>query len=175
MPCLRKVLPRCETARLLGCTPEDIRTDLPFCAYDSGIVNGLVPLMSQRVLTAIRPDFGTPMKDYFKEHGLDDLHLYALTRTSEECVTARTRNVFPYGVREEAATGTASVSLARALGYYTGHREGKFVFIQGTRRKGTIKVVCGRGDDRKQCLWLEGRVKRLMSGQDLILPHSVVR
>jgi len=173
LPTLFKKLPAVETAQLLGIKVDEIRKGLPLEAFDSGIINGLVPLSDQQQLATLKPDFGQNMKNYFAKHWLDDLELYWLAEeqvTGSSRLNVRARNIFPYGVREEGATGSASVSLAAAL---FGHSERPDLHIsvtQGLSRQGNIVArIVGRPETRAAA-WLEGRVDFIASGTDLVAP-----
>jgi PhzF family phenazine biosynthesis protein len=172
-PSVRDQLPVKETAALLGLDAAALRKDLPLASFDSGITNGLVPIVSSEMLERACPDTGEGMKRFFETHRLDDLHAYALLENadpSKEEITVRTRNVFPYGVREEAASGAASVSLACALAQHLGSRVKRFLFRQGVARIGHIIVKTEPKGPGKLKLWLEGRVTRIASGEDLNWP-----
>lgn len=173
LPTLSRLLPAAETAELLGIDVKRIREDLPLAAFDSGIINGLAPLVNEQELTALEPDFGPSMEEYFGEQGLDDLELYCVTeeQTSESCrLTVRSRNVFPYGVREEAATGSASLSLAAALSEHFRRSVLRITLTQGLLRQGNIIAKIVREAESTTAAWLEGRVNLIASGSDLIVP-----
>jgi PhzF family phenazine biosynthesis protein len=79
LPTLSKVLPVAETAQLLDISVKSIREDLPLAAFNSGIINGVVPLVDEQELTALELDFGRHMEDYFAKYALDDRELYCVT------------------------------------------------------------------------------------------------
>lgn len=174
LPTSYKLLPATETAQLLGINVESIREDLPLAAFDSGIVNGLVPLVDEEELTALQPDFETNMKSYFAKHGLDDLELYCVTEeqiAESSRLNIRSRNVFWYGVQEETATGSASLSLAAALFEHFGGSDLRIVVTQGLSRQGSIIARIVREVESTTAAWLEGRVNLIASGSDLIAPR----
>jgi predicted PhzF superfamily epimerase YddE/YHI9 len=110
---------------------------------------------------------------------LTDVHLYTIIGhdASAGRVRIRCRNVFPYGVFEETATGTASISLAAFLIDHltklaSGLRPTHFLFDQGAgMRRGKIYVNwCSRaGDDPK--IWLEGWVFPIVKGTLISIPQ----
>jgi trans-2,3-dihydro-3-hydroxyanthranilate isomerase len=178
LPTLFKELPPDETARLLGINVKRIHKNLPLKAFNSGIVNGLVPLVDEQTLTNLRPDLGKNVenyeryKSYFEKYKLDDLELYCITKeqvTDSNQVTIRTRNVFPYGVWEEAATGSASLSLAAALFEHFQCSDLHVNVTQGLSRRGkiTARIVT---EAETTAAWLEGRVELIASGSDLVVP-----
>jgi PhzF family phenazine biosynthesis protein len=170
-PALLSSLPIAETALLLGIAPGDIRTDLPLLSLNSGIVNGVVPLRNKGLLDQLEPDAGAEMQEFFATHKLDDLLVYAVDendRSSGNCLRIRTRNFFPYGVKEEAASGAASISLAYALLPFFKTKE-RIHIIQGKTRLGYIGVMV-KNDSSSQDgveLWLEGEVSLVVSGENL--------
>jgi len=173
LPTLSKSLPVDGTAQLLGIRPESINQDLPLVAVDSGIVNGLVPIIDEKGLIALEPKFGSEMKKYFEKHGLDDLELYCITENQNaksDSLCIRSRNVFPYGVREESATGSASISLAAALCEFKELPGIEVIITQGISRQGHIIARIIQTTETAKEAWLEGRVNLIASGNDLNLP-----
>jgi len=173
VPTSFKPLPVNDTARLLCIRSESISQDLPLMAVDSGIINGLVPIVDEKELLALEPDFGPEMKKYFSDHGLDDLELYCVTEKQNAKsgrLHIRSRNVFPYGVREESATGSASISLAAALCEFQKLSEVEAIITQGLSRQGHIIARIVRTTESAKEAWLEGRVNLIASGNDLIIP-----
>lgn len=164
-------------AETLKVSSDDLRYDLPMCVYNSGNRNGLVPFKCYRALERVDPDY-EKLKQLCDEQKLTDLHLYCFQEPmgSPSVFTLRCRNVFPFGVREECATGTASVSLATALmdtcsdadERYT---EVVFNFQQGVgQRRGKLKVVWSSRDPGGPTIWLEGRAYLIVSGSLLFTP-----
>jgi trans-2,3-dihydro-3-hydroxyanthranilate isomerase len=173
VPTFVKVLPIEPLVSVLGIGMSSLSRRLPAQAFDSGIINGLIPVESRDILLRLQPDYGQAMADYFKEHGLDDLELYALCETDGSprgWTSIRTRNVFPYGVREEAATGSASVSLATALIRHRPPGATQFRMDQGVSRRGKIVVKAALENGTLTAVWLEGRVQLIASGDDLLCP-----
>ena len=156
--------------------PKRVRA-LPFCIYDSGNRNALVPVDSHAALEAARPD-RAKLTSLFEELDLTDLHLYYLSsrKESSRATRLRCRNLFPYGVFEEPATGTASVALAAALmdqvyGARAGERNRDFFFEQGVgQRRGHLRVSWQSGVGAGPAIWLEGRVFLIMEGHLNIVP-----
>jgi trans-2,3-dihydro-3-hydroxyanthranilate isomerase len=176
LPTLSEPLPVDDTARLLGIRSENISQDLPLVAVDSGIINGLVPFVDEKELLALEPDFGPGMKKYFSDHGLDDLELYCVTERQNAksgSLQIRSRNVFPYGVREEPATGSASISLVAALCEFQKLSEVEAIITQGLSRQGHIIARIVRTTESAKEAWLEGRVNLIASGNDLIVPPNL--
>jgi len=174
-PTFHKELPVEEAAEVLRVRRDEIRTDLPLTSYDSGIINGLVPIGNVGNLLEIKPDYGSVMSDFFRDHNLDDLHLYSIEDMSAKSCgyyKIRARNVFPYGVREESGTGSASISLAYALSERFGEKAAEFHFIQGLDRKSAITVKLLKGPGREKGIWLEGKVILIASGENLLTPDD---
>jgi PhzF family phenazine biosynthesis protein len=160
-PELGAILPSDETAKLLRIPQNSIRKDLPLLIVDSQIRNGLVPIIDEPTLLKIKPDYGIIWEKYFKKNELADLHLYVLSESAcdqSKILHFRTRNVFPYGVREEAATGTASVSMAAAFLKLFDSGCEVFKFRQGLNRVGGICVKAKKDMNDRRVLWLEGNV-----------------
>lgn len=166
-----KLLPVAPVYRALGLKPGDRRCDLPVCVYDSGNLNALVPVRSLASLKRAKPDWAQ-LNALFTAHHLTDTHLYVLLTGGESAgpIRLRCRNVFPYGLLEETATGTASVALAAALidhlpALRDTFRSRDFLFDQGDgKRRGTIHVGWRpeRGDNVS--IWLKGRVFPVVRG-----------
>jgi PhzF family phenazine biosynthesis protein len=177
MPTKCAQLPRQMIMKALRLQAHDCDDTLPFAIYNSGNRNGIVPLKSLSVLEKASPDYHA-LERLFANHRLADLHLYVLTAhdTAACSYDLHCRNVFPYGVREECATGTASLSLASALldhqlNSVSRHHAVRFRFEQGINaRRGNISVVFSHGKDRRECMHLEGTVFRVMTGRLLFNP-----
>ena len=169
-------IPARPVCRALGLDVSDLAPGLPRCIYNSGNLNALVPVGSFDALRRVAADWAR-MKDLFAQFKLTDLHVYCVqkTRTSGE-IRLFCRNLFPYGVLEESATGTASVALATALIDHMrdlrGGRDIDFNFDQGIgRRRGTLRVRWLSGMVDSAAIWLEGRVFRVLTGE-LRLPSG---
>jgi len=163
-------IPARAVCRALGLDVGDLAASLPRCIYNSGNLNALVPVRSHRTLVRAVPDWAR-LKHLFATFNLTDLHLYCVRRAAN-VIRLSCRNLFPYGVFEESATGTASVALATALtdrwSTLRGRRGVNFVFEQGIgHRRGRLRVRFS-ADDR--AIWLEGRVFRILTGELRALP-----
>lgn len=166
-------IPARAVCRALQLDVRDLAAGLPRCIYNSGNINALVPVRSYRALARAEPDWAR-LKRLFATFKLTDLHLYCVKgrRSSTATIRLSCRNLFPYGVFEESATGTASVALATALidrwSALRGRRAVNFVFEQGIgRRRGKLRVrflADGRG------IWLDGFVFRILRGELRSLP-----
>ena len=169
-------LPLRPIARALSLEIDNFAGAWPRCIYDSGNLNGLVPVRSMRILASAKPDW-MRLKGLFAELNLTDLHIYCIEKIprGSGVVRLRCRNVFPYGVFEETATGTASVALATALiDHLPALRDAdaaEFAFVQGiASRRGKLRVrFCAESRDRA-AIWLEGRVFRILTGELLSMP-----
>jgi PhzF family phenazine biosynthesis protein len=167
-------LPAKPVYRALGLGPDDRAHDLPLCVYDSGNLNALVPVRTLASLKRANPDWRA-LEVLFEKHRLTDVHLYYIPRRARSArrLQLRCRNIFPYGLFEETATGTASVALAAALVDKMPTLRGgtspiAFLFEQGVgTRRGTIRVNWRPGPKRALTIWLEGRVFPVLTG-DLI-------
>jgi PhzF family phenazine biosynthesis protein len=167
-------LPADPVYRALGLDPATIASDLPRCIYNSGNLNALVPVPTMAVLERAVPDWNK-LRDLFARFCLTDLHLYCAQRrrTTSNQIKLRCRNLFPYGVFEETATGTASVALAAALvDHFRDNPKDDFIFDQGSgRRRGHIRVrSCPRPDD-EPLIWLQGQVFPAVNGQLVSIPQ----
>jgi PhzF family phenazine biosynthesis protein len=169
-------LPARRVARALGLEVDDLEAEWPRCIYDSGNRNALVPVRSVRILTRAKPDWAR-LKDLFAQFKLTDLHVYCIEKRPRVSgfMRLRCRNVFPYGVLEETATGTASVALAAALidhwSAFRGRRGADFAFAQGIgRRRGRLRVRFRVEGRDRAAIWLEGRVYRILTGELLSMP-----
>jgi trans-2,3-dihydro-3-hydroxyanthranilate isomerase len=173
IPVFRKPLPVQGLTEFLRIDASDIALELPLAAFDCGIVNGLVPIRDLGTLAQVHPDYGSAMTAYFDEHGLADLELYVMCQEGNDLqneTRIRTRNIFPYGVREEPATGTASLSLATAL-YQAGRSLGPwFRMDQGISRQGKLLVKVDVENRVPIAIWIEGQVHMVVSGDNLTYP-----
>jgi predicted PhzF superfamily epimerase YddE/YHI9 len=152
-------------------------TDLPISIYNSGNRNAIVPVRTAAALETVRPDW-IKLEALFEEFQLTDLHLYLLLRplSSADQIHVRCRNFFPYGIFEEAATGTASLSLAAALMdqplFKPSAMPTEFVFVQGSgTRYGRLYVSWPPADARTTPAWLSGRVFLVAKGE-IAIPKS---
>jgi PhzF family phenazine biosynthesis protein len=182
-PIFASKLPARQVYRALGLDVRDVALGLPLCAYNSGNLNALVPVRTVAVLEQIQPDW-MKLKSLFEEFQLPaphngrltDLHLYCLQGGQCAPWKVRCRNVFPYGVFEEPATGTASVALATALvdhltAFKAGNSAATFTFDQGIgKRRGKISVIWQPSLDGQPVIWLEGRVFPIVKGKLVSFP-----
>lgn len=180
-PTFASGLPARQVYRALGLDVRDAASSLPLCAYYSGNLSALVPIRTVAMLEQIQPDW-TKLKALFEEFQLShngrltDLHLYCLQDGQRAPWKVRCRNVFPYGVFEEPATGTASVALATALvdhlaAFKGGNRAATFTFVQGKGiRHGKISVIWQPSLDGQPVIWLEGRVFPIVQGKLVFTP-----
>jgi len=169
-------LPRKEISDALRISPNHLDDRLPFAIYDSGNRNGLVPLRSLEALEQASPDYDM-LKSLFEEFQLVDLHIYSLAngRHATGSMNLRCRNVFPFGILEEPATGTASASLASALfGFEPIRRLDSavlnFRFDQGIGPRRGELVVTFAPSDNGIVLLLSGSVYRTLCGDLRHLP-----
>ena len=156
-------------AEAVALDSRDIVQSLPLCIYDSGNLNGLLPVKSESALFKAAAQH-EKLQRLFDLHGLTDLHLYHLAKEPipKRLLRMRCRNFFPYGVQEEAATGSASIALASALIDFWGPKNSPslFKFLQQAKhRRGNISVRLRRGPKGLLELWLHGRVCCIVEGQ----------
>jgi predicted PhzF superfamily epimerase YddE/YHI9 len=172
-------LPSARVYAALGRKPADAATGFGPCIYDSGNRNALVSLASPDLLDQIQVSWRT-MEKLFHDYGITDLHVYSLVHSSSSAgpLRIRCRNLFPYGVMEEAATGTASISLAAFLinklsSLTTGLSSMEFLLEQGCgARRGRIMVAWKRSAAGDETYWLKGQVFMVMRGELVTLPNG---
>jgi len=170
LPTFDRNLHPAQVAEAVALDPRDINLSLPLCVYDSGNQNALLPVASAKALGKAKPD-PRKLAGLFAREQLTDLHLYFISQYSaaKRRINLLCRNVFPYGVLEEAATGSASVALASAvIKHYAqvGETPRSFAFKQRAgRRIGLIKVVTRSGAGGLSELRLQGRVVRTATGR----------
>lgn len=172
-----KSIPAHSVYRALGLVPSDRRPDLPLCVYDCGNLNALVPVRTSHDLKRATPNWPL-LKTLFSKYGLTDLHMYSLVRRhwSSRRVHLRSRNLFPYGIFEEVATGTASISLAAALidhipALHSSDKPIDFLFDQGIgKRRGMIRVSWRPGRKGAPTIWLKGWVFPVIRGHLISTP-----
>jgi len=169
-----------EICRALNLKRSAIDSRLPMGIYSSGQTHALVPVVSETLLNRIEPIW-TVLDRMFLNSSLTDMHLYHVTSVdpTRGLVRARCRNIFPYGVREESATGTASIALA---GAFLSHVESRFrsqpsglrfAFEQGRQdRMGHLNVSWRPGNSAQPAFWLGGRVYQTVRGQLQHLPAA---
>ncbi len=177
-------LPPMEVGKALALRRHDIDLNFPIGIYSSGQLHALVPIVSESVLAQAQPIW-SKLDVLFTQLDLTDMHLYCPTSIDSECYTMRVRcrNIFPYGVREESATGTASVALAGALVNWLDQKsvrsstfEIQITFDQGAGvRRGILKVRWCPRSHSDSGIWLEGSVHRALCGKLLHTPSTYVR
>jgi PhzF family phenazine biosynthesis protein len=178
-PKFAQTLPSRALYQALRLDSTDAPPELPLCIYNSGNRNALVPVRTVTILKQARPDW-PKLKALFKQFHLTDLHLYCLQKRkrSSKQFLLRCRNLFPYGVLEETATGSASVALAASLADHLpelqrGSSVAGFTFEQGIgSRRGRICVRWQSRTGGPPLIWLEGRVFPAMRGHLISIPSS---
>jgi PhzF family phenazine biosynthesis protein len=171
-------LPIPAVYQALGLEPMHRSPALPLFVYNSGNFNALVPVKSLAVLERAKPNWAE-LQALFEQHRLTDLHIYCLLKHNRAArkLKLRCRNVFPYGIFEESATGTASVALAAALADHlpalsAAARPTDFLFEQGVgNRRGKLRVRWCPTPQGAPAIWLEGRVFPFMKGRLICVPN----
>ena len=126
LPFFGNTIDRGEIAGSLGLGLDAFAPDLPVQIVSTGLRDIIVPVVSLRVLSGIKPDL-EKIADISKKHGAVGYHAFSLE--TKHGSTAHCRNFAPlYGIPEEAATGTSSGALACYLFTY-----GKISEEQGRR------------------------------------------
>jgi len=170
-------LPAKKVYAAIGSKPSDSVPDLAPCIYDSGNRNALVSLATPALLRSVRISW-PKLERLFNDYQLTDLHLYCPEQRPKPGASfrLRCRNVFPYGVKEEAATGSASIALAGFLAAQTSvvrHDVDAtdFLFEQGVGpRRGRIVVSWRRDKSGFETYSLKGRVFPIVKGELVSLP-----
>jgi PhzF family phenazine biosynthesis protein len=163
-------LPADRVYDALNISASDRAPELPIAIYNSGNRNAVVPVKTDTALQNAQPDW-TKLKSLFEQYQLVDLHLYSLQppSSSSNRIHVRCRNFFPYGIFEEAATGTACLSLAAALAGQLQLQSGEpleFQFVQGnTARYGRLNVSWPSASSAATPIWLSGRVFLIAKGE----------
>jgi PhzF family phenazine biosynthesis protein len=143
LPFFEKAINRREVAGSLGIGLDSLAPDLPVQIVSTGLRDIIVPVISLRELSSIKPDFDK-IADISKKQGAVGYHVFSLETKHRS--TAHCRNLAPlYGIPEEAATGTSSGALACYLfkhGKITEEQAQGLVFEQGygMRRPSEILV-----------------------------------
>jgi len=175
-------LPGLAVYRALGLSSADPPGDLPLCVYDSGNRNALVPVRSVASLERVSPN-QQKLRSLFEEHRLTDAHIYCIDHVDKTGgrIRIRCRNVFPYGVFEETATGSAAVALSAFLIDHlpvlgNGNRAVDFLFQQGIgKRRGNIGVQWRLAPGQNQIIWLKGRVFPILTGNLVYISENSSR
>jgi len=165
-----------EVLAAVGARESDISRVLPLAVYDCGVANALVPIANPTTLLELRPD-PEALWHFCSEHRLTDVELYHADPRPQAAgmpIEVRSRNVFPYGVREEAATGGASVSLGAALHEYLRADEMSLRITQGVGRVGLIDVRVTEPAAGVRQVSIGGGVVLLASSSDLVAPSETV-
>jgi PhzF family phenazine biosynthesis protein len=160
----------------LGLDPGHLSATLPAGIYNSGNRNALVPLARSELLDALSVNWSA-LEDVVAKHDLTDVQVYTVQEIGPgQEVRLRCRNVFPYGVREEAATGSAAVSLAAAFCDSSvlaqcPADEITFFILQGVSdRRGHLTVRVNRRTGADPDFQLEGTVYRIATGRLVSIP-----
>jgi trans-2,3-dihydro-3-hydroxyanthranilate isomerase len=176
-PFLAGSLPADLVYDALNLAPSDRDLDLPIAIYNSGNRNAIVPVKTDTALKNAKPNL-TKLASLFEQCQLIDLHLYLLQQPSPSSnqIHIRCRNFFPYGIFEEAATGTACLSLAAALAgqpkFQSEQAPVEFLFVQGSiTRYGRLQVSWPLKGDETAPVWLSGRVFLIAQGE-IAIPES---
>ena len=175
-PAFADALPIDEAYDALNVPVSAREPDLPISIYNSGNRNAIVPVRTTAALENAQPDW-MKLKSLFQKFELTDLHLYCLRQeiSSSSQIHIRCRNFFPYGVFEEAATGTACLSLAAALAnepHMQSDQPMEFQFVQGiATRYGRLKVSWPPASAHAAPIWLSGRVFSIAKGK-IAVPES---
>ncbi|MBN2725855.1 PhzF family phenazine biosynthesis protein [Candidatus Mcinerneyibacteriota bacterium] len=112
----------------LGLSRDAFHPAYPVQVVSTGLPDILVPLASASFLNEIRPDLNK-IEDVSREAGVVGYHVFA---PEEGEFQARCRNFAPaVGIKEEAATGTASGALAAYLYRYGPDHKKSYSFMQG--------------------------------------------
>jgi PhzF family phenazine biosynthesis protein len=110
LPFFENAIDREEVAGSLGIGVDSLAPDMPVQIVSTGLRDIIVPIISLRDLSSIKPDFDK-IADISKKHGAVGYHAFSLETKHKS--TAHCRNFAPlYGIPEEAATGTSSGALA---------------------------------------------------------------
>jgi PhzF family phenazine biosynthesis protein len=143
MPFFENAIDRGEVAGSLGIGLDSLAPDMPVQIVSTGLRDIIVPIISLRKLSSIKPDLDK-IAGISKKHGAVGYHAFSLETKHKS--TAHCRNFAPlYGIPEEAATGTSSGALACYLfkhGKITEEQAQRLVFEQGygMRRPSEILV-----------------------------------
>lgn len=96
---------------ILGIPSELItQSNLPVQIVHAGIPDLLVPIPDRETLFGIKPDF-SKMKIFCEKIGCTDFHLFTQDTVHPD-FHVHVRNLFPFGQKEESATGTANGALS---------------------------------------------------------------
>ncbi|MBC1374884.1 PhzF family phenazine biosynthesis protein [Listeria sp. FSL L7-0091] len=122
--------------KLISCFDLNfLNTNYPIQIVSTGLKDILIPIKSEAVLHALKPNF-EKIKEISKEYDVIGMHLYTCSSDRIIC-----RNFAPlYDINEEAATGTSNGALACYL--YKNHylRKENYVFEQGYSLRSPSKI-----------------------------------
>lgn len=129
MPTFHEVVSREAIAASLGILEEDLLQDYPVQKVSTGLLDILVPVRSQKVLSGLKPDF-QQIKKISQENQVVGYHVFTFDTGDEN--TLRVRNFAPlYDIDEESATGTSNGALMAYLKRYDQNAKDKLYFEQG--------------------------------------------
>ena len=169
-------LPAKKVYEALNLDREEGVRELPPIIYDSGNRNALVSVMGLSQLKRAKPYWPT-LGPLFDKYKLTDMHLFCFSPNHKVSSKLRCRNIFPYGVFEECATGTASIALSallvdRFMDLHWEKPPTTFVFEQGIGpRRGNLRVTWDTAAEKKPKVWLSGRVFPIIRGDLFVKPN----
>lgn len=139
-PIFGPIIDKEEVAQALGLTAKDIRDDLPVQVVSTGLADILVPITTLKALQFAKPRTEELIR-LSKKYSVIGFHIFT-TETVKES-TAHCRNFSPLvGIKEEAATGSASGALAS---YFYKHDlttiPAKLIFEQGYTMKKPSEII----------------------------------
>ncbi len=142
LPVFESCIDRGEVAGSLGIGLDSLAPDMPVQIVSTGLPDIIVPVVSLRALSSLRPDLER-IAEISRKHGAVGYHAFSLE--TKHMSTAHCRNFAPlYGIPEEAATGTSSGALACYLfkhGKVTDVQARKLVFEQGDILKRPSEIL----------------------------------
>ncbi len=142
LPVFESGIDRGEVAGSLGIGLDSLAPDMPVQIVSTGLRDIIVPVVSLRALSSLRPDLER-IAEISRKHGAVGYHAFSME--TKPMSTAHCRNFAPlYGIPEEAATGTSSGALACYLfkhGKVTEEQARKLVFEQGEVLKRPSEIL----------------------------------
>lgn len=129
VPTFHEIIDRADIVASLGITKEDLLMDYPIQKVSTGLLDILVPVRSQKVLSALQPNF-EQIKKISQENHVVGYHVFTFDTGDDK--TLRVRNFAPlYAIDEESATGTSNGALMAYLKRYQPFAKDKYYFEQG--------------------------------------------